>query len=133
MSDVQEPSDNEGNSINEENSMNEVTSTNEVTWMDLGLNDIMVKTAMDLNWVKPSLIQQKTIPPAIEGKDIIGLAETGPGKTASFALPVVQSLLENPQRYFALVLNPTRELALQISEQFTAVGAIIGLQCAIVV
>jgi superfamily II DNA/RNA helicase len=56
------------------------------------------------------------------GKDVIGLAETGSGKTAAFALPILQSLLERPQRHFALVLTPTRELAFQISEQFEALG-----------
>jgi superfamily II DNA/RNA helicase len=58
------------------------------------------------------------------GKDIIGLAETGSGKTGAFALPILQALLENPQRYFALILTPTRELAFQISEQFEALGKI---------
>lgn len=58
----------------------------------------------------------------ITGKDVIGLAETGSGKTAAFALPILQALLDNPQRYFALVLTPTRELAFQISEQFEALG-----------
>lgn len=53
---------------------------------------------------------------------MIGLAETGSGKTAAFALPILQALLENPQRYFALILTPTRELAFQISEQFDALG-----------
>jgi len=56
------------------------------------------------------------------GKDIIGLAETGSGKTGAFALPILQALLENPQRYFALILTPTRELAFQIAEQFEALG-----------
>lgn len=56
------------------------------------------------------------------GKDVIGLAETGSGKTAAFALPILQALLENPQRYFALILTPTRELAFQIAEQFDALG-----------
>lgn len=53
---------------------------------------------------------------------MIGLAETGSGKTGAFALPILQALLENPQRYFALILTPTRELAFQISEQFEALG-----------
>lgn len=56
------------------------------------------------------------------GKDVIGLAETGSGKTAAFAIPILQALLETPQRYFALILTPTRELAYQISEQFEALG-----------
>lgn len=70
---------------------------------------------------------------ALSGKDVIGLAETGSGKTAAFALPILQSLLENPQRYFALVLTPTRELAFQISEQFEALGASIGVKCTVIV
>lgn len=64
----------------------------------------------------------------ILGRDIIGLAETGSGKTAAFALPVLQALLKTPQRLFALVLTPTRELAFQIAEQFEALGAAIGIK-----
>lgn len=66
-------------------------------------------------------------------RDIIGLAQTGSGKTAAFAIPILQALLENPQGLFACVLAPTRELAIQISEQFEALGAMIGLKCAVVV
>ena len=67
------------------------------------------------------------------GKDVIGLAETGSGKTGAFALPILQNLLETPQRLFALVLTPTRELAFQISEQFEALGARIGLKSCVIV
>ena len=63
------------------------------------------------------------------GRDIIGLAETGSGKTAAFALPILQALLDRPQRLFALILTPTRELAFQISEQFEALGSTIGVTC----
>jgi superfamily II DNA/RNA helicase len=56
------------------------------------------------------------------GRDVIGLAETGSGKTGAFALPILQRLLEKPQPMFALVLTPTRELAFQIGEQFEALG-----------
>lgn len=63
------------------------------------------------------------------GRDIIGLAETGSGKTGAFALPILNALLDTPQRLFALVLTPTRELAFQISEQFEALGSSIGVQC----
>lgn len=68
----------------------------------------------------PTIVKKEKNYPA--GKDIIGLAETGSGKTAAFAVPILQALLENPQRYFALILTPTRELAFQISEQFEALG-----------
>ncbi len=56
------------------------------------------------------------------GKDIIGLAQTGSGKTGCFALPVMQALLDKPAAMFALVLSPTRELAIQIAEQFEVMG-----------
>lgn len=84
--------------------------------------DILCKTCEQLKWKHPTKIQKESIPIALKGKDIIGLAETGSGKTAAFALPILQALLENPQRYFALILTPTRELAFQISEQFEALG-----------
>ena len=71
-------------------------------------------------------------PPAAD-KDVIGLAQTGSGKTGSFALPILQHLLDAPQALFALVLSPTRELAIQIAEQFEALGAGIGVKCAVLV
>ncbi|XP_035226507.1 probable ATP-dependent RNA helicase DDX47 [Stegodyphus dumicola] len=67
------------------------------------------------------------------GRDIIGLAETGSGKTGAFAIPVLQALLKTPQRFFALVLTPTRELAFQIAEQFEALGSSIGVKTAVIV
>ena len=60
---------------------------------------------------------------------MIGLAETGSGKTGAFAIPILQALLETPQKLFALILTPTRELAYQISEQFEALGLSIGVKC----
>lgn len=66
--------------------------------------------------------------PLHSGKDVIGLAETGSGKTGAFALPILQSLLSSPQRLHTLVLTPTRELAFQISEQFEALGSSIGVK-----
>nr|XP_034832062.1 probable ATP-dependent RNA helicase DDX47 isoform X2 [Maniola hyperantus] len=104
-----------------------------VTFKDLGIVDILCEACTELKWKHPSKIQKEAIPVALQGKDIIGLAETGSGKTGAFALPILQSLLENPQRYFALVLTPTRELAFQISEQFEALGASIGVKCAVIV
>ena len=61
------------------------------------------------------------------------LSFTGSGKTGAFALPMLQSLLENPQRLFGLVLTPTRELAFQIAEQFEALGKSIGIKCGVLV
>uniref|UniRef100_A0A182WGP0 RNA helicase n=1 Tax=Anopheles minimus TaxID=112268 RepID=A0A182WGP0_9DIPT len=103
------------------------------TWEDVGLIDTLCQACRGLKWKAPSKIQREAIPLALQGKDIIGLAETGSGKTGAFALPILQSLLENPQRYFAIVLTPTRELAYQISEQFEALGATIGVKCCVIV
>lgn len=62
------------------------------------------------------------------GRDIIGLAETGSGKTAAFLLPILQSLLSRQQRLFALILTPTRELAVQIQQQVEGLGTSMGVQ-----
>ncbi|RKP28129.1 P-loop containing nucleoside triphosphate hydrolase protein [Syncephalis pseudoplumigaleata] len=78
-------------------------------------------------------IQRDAIPWALQGRDIIGLAQTGSGKTAAFALPVLQALWEKPSGLFACVLAPTRELAFQISETFEALGSVIGVRCAVIV
>jgi len=86
-----------------------------------------------LKWTSPSAIQREALPVAIKGRDIIGIAETGSGKTGAFAIPILQALLEKPQRLFALILTPTRELAYQIGEQFEALGASIGVKCAVIV
>lgn len=105
----------------------------EVTFKTLGVVDVLCEACERLKWKRPSKIQREALPPALEGKDIIGLAETGSGKTAAFALPILQALLAKPQRLFALIITPTRELAFQISEQFEALGASIGIKCAVIV
>uniref|UniRef100_A0A8C6FEF0 RNA helicase n=1 Tax=Monodon monoceros TaxID=40151 RepID=A0A8C6FEF0_MONMO len=103
------------------------------TFKDLGVTDVLCEACDQLGWTKPTKIQIEAIPLALQGRDIIGLAETGSGKTGAFALPILNVLLETPQRLFALVLTPTRELAFQISEQFEALGSSIGVQCAVIV
>lgn len=73
-------------------------------------------------------------PPSLPaGKDVIGLAQTGSGKTGAFALPILQNLMDKPHELFALVLSPTRELAIQIAEQFEALGSGIGVKTAVLV
>ncbi|XP_077133936.1 putative ATP-dependent RNA helicase DDX47 isoform X2 [Ranitomeya variabilis] len=98
-----------------------------------GVTDVLCETCEQLGWKQPTKIQIEAIPVALQGRDIIGLAETGSGKTGAFALPILQTLLENPQRLYALVLTPTRELAFQISEQFEALGSSIGVKSAVIV
>ncbi|XP_074866901.1 putative ATP-dependent RNA helicase DDX47 isoform X3 [Carettochelys insculpta] len=103
------------------------------SFKDLGVTDVLCEACDQLGWKTPTKIQVEAIPVALQGRDIIGLAETGSGKTGAFALPILQALLETPQRFFALVLTPTRELAFQISEQFEALGSSIGVQSAVIV
>ncbi|XP_002129468.2 putative ATP-dependent RNA helicase DDX47 [Ciona intestinalis] len=104
-----------------------------VTFHSLGVVDVLCETCDKLGWKKPSKIQEEAIPVALQGNDVIGLAETGSGKTGAFCIPVLQALLEDPQRLFALVLTPTRELAFQIEEQFKALGSAIGIKTCVVV
>ncbi|KAK9291205.1 hypothetical protein L1049_009393 [Liquidambar formosana] len=99
----------------------------------LGICDQLVEACENLGWKTPSKIQVEAIPHALEGKDLIGLAQTGSGKTGAFALPILQALLDAPQAFFACVLSPTRELAIQIAEQFEALGSGIGVKCAVLV
>ncbi|KAG6404107.1 hypothetical protein SASPL_136347 [Salvia splendens] len=113
--------------------MEEEEESVEKTFKDLGVNDQLIDACEALGWKNPTKIQCEAIPLALEGKDVIGLAQTGSGKTGAFAIPIIQSLLEAPQAFFACVLSPTRELAIQIAEQFEALGAGIGLKCAVLV
>eukprot|EP00966_Prymnesium_polylepis_P292786 6762094-Prymnesium_polylepis.1 len=103
------------------------------TFKALGLSDGICEACAKMNFKVPSAIQREAVPWALQGRDIIGLAETGSGKTAAFALPVLHKLLERPQPLFALVVSPTRELAFQIGEQFEALGSVIGVKCAVAV
>ena len=86
-----------------------------------------------MGYKHPSKIQAESLPYTLKDRDIIGLAETGSGKTAAFAIPVIQKLLENPQPFFCLCMSPTRELCVQIAEQFEALGSLIGLRTAVLV
>ncbi|KAJ3133061.1 putative ATP-dependent RNA helicase ddx47 [Physocladia obscura] len=112
------------------------------SFASLGLIPQLVEACEKLGFKKPSDIQVKSIPFALQGRDIIGLAQTGffgsnerkgSGKTAAFALPVLQALWNAPQPLFACVMAPTRELAFQISETFEGLGVTIGVRCAVIV
>ncbi|BBN09495.1 ATP-dependent RNA helicase DDX47/RRP3 [Marchantia polymorpha subsp. ruderalis] len=103
------------------------------SFRDLGVVDQLADACAALGWKAPSSIQVDSIPLALAGRDMIGLAQTGSGKTGAFAIPILQALLEKPQALFACILSPTRELAIQIAEQFEALGSGIGVKCAVVV
>lgn len=81
----------------------------------------------------PTPVQRHCIPRILAGQDVLGLAQTGSGKTAAFALPILHRLAQDPYGVFALVITPTRELAFQLAEQFRALGSGLHLRCAVVV
>lgn len=103
------------------------------TFADLGVREELCDACDNLGYTRATPIQTESIPLALAGKDIIGLAETGSGKTAAFVLPILQALLDKPQAYFGLIMAPTRELAYQISQQVDALGSIINVKCATLV
>jgi ATP-dependent RNA helicase DeaD len=93
--------------------------TDEVkTFQEFGLIDELMKAIDDVGYETPSPIQLKTIPVLLEGRDIVGQAQTGTGKTAAFALPGLQKIDTSTSRVQLLVLTPTRELAIQVAEAF---------------
>ena len=98
--------------------MEEQTDTSATTFAALGLARELLEAVQDAGYTVPTPIQQQAIPLAVRGRDLIGLAQTGTGKTAAFTLPIVQRLLGGPRRTRALILTPTRELAAQVEESF---------------
>lgn len=78
------------------------------TFSELGIIAELCEACSSLGFKRPTPIQVESIPSALEGKDIIGLAQTGSGKTAAFSLPILQSLWEKPSPFFGLILAPTR-------------------------
>ncbi|KAJ6475309.1 P-loop containing nucleoside triphosphate hydrolase protein [Mycena vitilis] len=103
------------------------------SFKSLGLIDPLLEALEQVKYTAPTDIQVEALPHALEGRDIIGVASTGSGKTAAFALPILQKLWEDPKGLFACVLAPTRELAFQISQQFEALGSSMGVRSAVIV
>ena len=97
---------------------------------NLGIAPNILEILNRLNFKTPTPIQEKSIPPAIEGKDMIGIAQTGTGKTLAFGVPMIQSALQGKN---GLVVLPTRELAIQVHEVFAKVGAPLGLRAAVLI
>ena len=94
--------------------------TEPATFAELGLDPRVLKAVKELGYETPTAIQAATIPPLLEGRDVVGRAQTGTGKTAAFALPVLNQLTQAQKAPEALVLCPTRELALQVCEAFAS-------------
>lgn len=100
---------------------------------DFPFSDALQRNIESKGYTIPSAIQDQAIPFILEGKDVIGLANTGTGKTAAFALPIIQGLDRNAQTPAVLIMAPTRELAQQIDEQFREYGKGLGFYSAICV
>lgn len=91
------------------------------TFSELELDESLLKALQDKGYTRPTAIQAAAIPPALEGRDVLGSAPTGTGKTAAYLLPVLQHLLDFPRKKSGpprvLILTPTRELAMQVADQ----------------
>jgi ATP-dependent RNA helicase DeaD len=93
------------------------------TFADLQIHPSVLQAVVDLGYESPSAIQAATIPALMAGSDVVGLAQTGTGKTAAFAIPILGKIDTSSKATQALVLAPTRELALQVAEAFGRYGA----------
>jgi ATP-dependent RNA helicase RhlE len=110
----------------------------DVSFADLGLSEPLLRALRAANYTHPTPIQARTIPALLRGGDVLGIAQTGTGKTAAFALPVLQQLARQggragPKSPRALVLAPTRELAAQIARSFDTYGKGLGLRLGMVI
>jgi len=95
-----------------------IAADSSVTCDQLGLRPQVLDAVRDAGYTEPTPIQREAIPLALSGRDMIGLAHTGTGKTAAFTLPIVDRLIAGPKRTRVLVLTPTRELAAQVDDSF---------------
>src|SRR6202789_2831187 len=94
-----------------------------VTFADLQIHPSVLQALSDVGYESPSAIQAATIPALMAGSDVVGLAQTGTGKTAAFAIPILSKIDVTNKATQALVLPPTGELALQVAEAFSRYGA----------
>ena len=103
-----------------------------VVFENLGISAEILEVLKKLQYTMPTLIQQKAILPSIEGKDVVGIAQTGTGKTLAFAVPILQRLMDMKGK-IGLIVVPTRELAAQVEEVFIKVGYPLGLRTALLI
>jgi len=107
-----------------------------MSFQSLGLSDALLKAISKKGYETPSPIQEKAIPPVLEGRDVLASAQTGTGKTAGFTLPLLHYLSENPKAKFrpirALILTPTRELAAQVYESVREYSEFLNIKSAVI-
>lgn len=103
----------------------------EFNFYGLGIAPRIIETLGHLNFERPTPIQHKAIPVVLEGKDLIGVAQTGTGKTMAFGIPSIQLLSQSGAR--CLILVPTRELALQVEESLIQIAKVFGMKTAVII
>ena len=106
------------------------TAVSRTTFSDLGLAPPLLQAVTDAGYTHPTPIQEQAIPLALRGRDLMGLAQTGTGKTAAFTLPILHRLLDGPRRTRVLVLTPTRELCMQVEESVRKYSVHAPIDCA---
>jgi len=117
--------------------LNKELFVTQASFSDLDLIEPLLRALSAKNYIEPTPIQAQAIPPLLAGQDLLGVAQTGTGKTAAFGLPILQHLSESQSRAGAratraLVLAPTRELAIQIAEEIRAYGRHLNLRQAVI-
>ncbi len=108
-------------------------ATTGANFSDLGIAPKLLEILQRNKFTVPTPIQHQSIPGAIEGKDIMGIAQTGTGKTLAFGIPMIQRIAQSQGKIKGLVVLPTRELALQVNETLKKIGGNIGLKTAILI
>lgn len=103
-------------------------ATVDITFAELGLSEKMLASLVRAGYKHPTPIQQQAVPLALKGRDLMGLAQTGTGKTAAFTIPIIERLMGGPKRTRALVLTPTRELCQQVEASVRKYGEGTGLE-----
>lgn len=99
-----------------------------LSFKEMGLSSIITKAVAEMGFEEPTPIQERTIPPALTGRDIIGQAQTGTGKTAAFGLPMIEIMSPERESIKGLVVTPTRELAIQVAEELNRIGQFKGIR-----
>ena len=98
--------------------------------IDLPINKKLIDCLTEKGFYRPTEIQDRSIETLLEKRDLLGIAQTGTGKTGAFLVPIIHQLLEQNQQNFALVVVPTRELAIQVEDEFKSMSKGLGLHCA---
>ncbi|KAF2721710.1 ATP dependent RNA helicase [Polychaeton citri CBS 116435] len=111
---------------------NAIAVDEKATFASLGVDPWLQASLSNLSIKRPTGIQKACIPQSLQRRNVLGSSATGSGKTVAFAIPILQHWARNPTGIFAVVLTPTRELALQIHEQFLAIGASQGIKCCLI-